>query len=76
METPKNRTGRVPLTEGPGATASHRIHFRRPETPYSLSKMTASSQHEALLQIRRLKALGYTITEVIPPLEGEAPAGS
>lgn len=55
---------------------SHTIRFRRPETPYSLSKMTASNQEETMVQIQRLKMLGYTIIEVVPPLEAEAPATS
>ena len=62
METPKTRTTRFPLAEGYGVIVSHKIHFRRPDRPYSLGKMTASNKQEAMAQIQRLKALGYAIS--------------
>lgn len=74
METPKSRNGRFPFGEGSGVVVSHTIRFRRPETPYSLSKMTASNVQETMVQLQRLKSLGYTIIEVTPPLESDAPA--
>ena len=46
----------------------HTIHYLRPEMPYSLSRMTAPNEREAMTQVQRLKALGYTVTEVMPPL--------
>jgi hypothetical protein len=73
MDTPKSRAARFSSGEGTGSIVSHTIRFRRPETPYSLSKMTASSEQETMAQIQRLKSLGYAIVEVIPPLAGDAP---
>ena len=68
METPKSNAIRFPSVERAGITVAHTIHFRRPETPYSLAKMTTWNEQEAATQIQRLKALGYEIVEVIPPL--------
>jgi hypothetical protein len=47
---------------------THRIRFRRPETPWSLSQMTAESDEKAVIQVDRLIALGYAIADVSPPL--------
>ena len=70
METPKSRAANFQLAGEAGASVTHTIHFRRPETPYSLSKMTVLNTQDASSQIHRLKALGYAIIEVVPPLEG------
>jgi hypothetical protein len=74
METPKNKTGLLPAVEGSGTIVGHTIRYRRPETPYSLSKMTTSNREGALMQIQRLKSLGYTVVEVVPPLASDAPS--
>lgn len=65
MEAPRDKTVEV--------TVGHTIRYRRPETPYSLSKMTTSNEQGALTQIQRLKTLGYTVVEVVPPLASDAP---
>jgi hypothetical protein len=49
----------------------YRICYRRPETPWSLSRMTAPTCDDAMLQVLRLQALGYAVTEVMPPLPVE-----
>ena len=72
MESPKNKTGLLPSVEGSGTTVGHTIRYRRPETPYSLSKMTTSNEQGALAQIQRLKSLGYTVVEVVPPLASDS----
>ncbi|MEI9990835.1 MAG: hypothetical protein WDM86_12420 [Rhizomicrobium sp.] len=46
----------------------HRIRYRRPETPWSLSQMTTQNAVDAAAQIKRLQALGYTVADVVPPL--------
>jgi hypothetical protein len=76
METPKNKTASLSSTEGSGMTVGHTIRYRRPETPYNLSKMTTSNREGALTQIQRLKSLGYTVVEVVPPLASDAPSTS
>jgi hypothetical protein len=68
MEAPKNKAALLPSAEGSGTSVGHTIRYRRPETPYSLSKMTTSNEQGALTQIQRLKTLGYTVVEVVPPL--------
>jgi hypothetical protein len=35
--------------------------------------MTTSNAQGALTQIQRLKTLGYTVVEVVPPLTNDAP---
>ena len=70
METSKSRTTQFNPAREAGVSVTHTIHFRRPETPYSLSKMTVLNSQEASTQIHRLKALGYAIIEVLPPLDG------
>jgi hypothetical protein len=47
---------------------SHAIHYRRPETPWSLSRITTQSAMQAVQQVERLIALGYKVTDVTPPL--------
>lgn len=74
MDAPKNKTTASSSTEGSGTTVGHTIRYRRPETPYSLSKMTTSNEQGALTQIQRLKTLGYTVVEVIPPLASDTPS--
>ena len=46
----------------------HSIFYRRPETPWSLSRMTAETAKEAAYQVDRLIALGYQVKDVTPPL--------
>jgi len=52
----------------------HAIFYRRPETPWSLSRMTAQSTKEAAHQVDRLKALGYEVKDITPPLVEPASA--
>jgi hypothetical protein len=73
MDAPKNKIVLSPSVEGSGTTVGHTIRYRRPETPYSLSKMTTSNEKGALAQIQRLKTLGYTVVEVVPPLSSDSP---
>lgn len=47
----------------------HAIRYRRPETPWSLSGMTVPNGGEAALQVKRLIALGYSVVEIVPPLD-------
>lgn len=70
METPEDKAPRFPLRENAGTILTHTIRFRRPETPYSVSKMTAPNEREAMTQMHRLEALGYSIIDVIPPITG------
>jgi hypothetical protein len=35
--------------------------------------MTTSNEKGALAQIQRLKTLGYTVVEVVPPLPSDSP---
>lgn len=53
-------------------TTVHRIRYRRPETPWSLSAMTTQTAADAAIQVQRLVALGYTVSEVTPPLDSVA----
>jgi hypothetical protein len=48
--------------------AEHSIRYRRPETPYSLSRSSAPDAARAAVQVARLIALGYSVVEVVPPL--------
>jgi hypothetical protein len=48
--------------------AEYCIRYRRPETPWSLSRMTTPSAEQAAIQIHRLAALGYAVVDVTPPL--------
>ena len=50
----------------------HRIRYRRPETPWSLSQMTTQTAEDAAIQVQRLVRLGYSVSDVTPPL-AEAP---
>jgi len=70
METPEDKAPRFPSKENEGTTLTHTVHFRRPDTPYSLSKMTAPNEWEATTQIHRLEAPGCTVVDVIPPITG------
>jgi hypothetical protein len=47
------------------------IRFRRPETPYSVSRMFVSNDEDTETHVRHLKVLGYTILDVLP-----SPAGN
>ena len=52
---------------------THAILYRRPETPWSASRMTTPNAAEAARQVERLIALGYAVNEVSPPLTDAAP---
>ena len=52
----------------------HKIRYRRPETPWSLTQMTTQSAEDAALQVQRLVALGYSVTDVTPSLAPVAAA--
>lgn len=47
--------------------AEHNLRYRRPETPWSLTQITARTE-DVPLQVERLIALGYAVEEVTPPL--------
>jgi len=47
---------------------SHVILFRRPETPYGVSKVCVPREANAARQLQRLESLGYVILDVTPPL--------
>jgi len=51
---------------------AHMIKFRRPETNWSVSKMSAPTESSAVAQIRNLERLGYTILDVSPGLVGQS----
>jgi hypothetical protein len=51
----------------------YNIRYRRPETPYSLSRMTTQDATQAAAQVERLVALGYVVADVTPPLAQKAP---
>jgi len=53
----------------------HCIFYRRPETPWSLSRITTRNTGEAEAQVKRLVALGYSVTEILPPLTGPSDIG-
>ncbi len=53
----------------------HRIRYRRPDAPWSLAQMTTPNAVEAAIQVGRLKALGYHVADVTPPLGEPAPRG-
>ena len=55
---------------------THAIRYRRPETPWSLSRMTTQNAKDAAHQVERLIALGYAVADVTPPLEDAVPAPS
>jgi hypothetical protein len=42
------------------------IEFRRPEMPYSVSRLFVSNDVNAETHVRHLKFLGYTIFDVVP----------
>ncbi len=50
---------------------AHTIRFRRPETKYSISRMFVSDEQSTKSQIRLLEGLGYTIIDILPPLDGQ-----
>ena len=52
----------------------HKIRYRRPETPWSLTQMTTQTAEDAALQVQRLVALGYSVTDVTPSLAPAAVA--
>jgi hypothetical protein len=54
----------------------YRIRYRRPETPWSLSQMTTPDAKAAAIQVDRLVALGYCVTDVTPPLAPAEPLGA
>jgi hypothetical protein len=50
----------------------HRIRYRRPETPWSLSQMTTPDAKEASIHVDRLVALGYQVVDVTALDDGSA----
>ncbi len=42
------------------------IRYRRPQAPWSVVKMAVPGAEAALAQVKRLKALGYSIIDVEP----------
>jgi hypothetical protein len=54
----------------------HRIRYRRPETPWSLSQMTTPDAKEAEIQVDRLVALGYHVADVTALDEAPASVAS
>ncbi len=50
------------------AMTVHKIRYRRPEAPWSLTQMTTQTAEDAATQIQRLIALGYSVTDVTPSL--------
>jgi hypothetical protein len=45
------------------------IRYRRPETPYALSRIVVPDGTNPREHIRRLETLGYAIVEISPPLD-------
>ncbi|MGA7711163.1 MAG: hypothetical protein WCA81_04620 [Rhizomicrobium sp.] len=52
---------------------SHTIRFRRPETPYGVSRMVVPPEVDAAGRVRHLESLGYSIVDVTPPLQRQVP---
>jgi hypothetical protein len=50
---------------------AHTIQFRRPETKWSVSRMSAPTESSTVAQIRNLERLGYTILDISPALVGQ-----
>jgi len=46
------------------------IHFQRPETPRTVSKMYIAAEPDLERHIHHLEALGYTIVDISPSLSG------
>lgn len=46
------------------------ISYQRPETGDTLARISVSGEAETLRQVRRLRALGYTIVDVAPIASG------
>ena len=51
---------------------AHTIRYRRPEAPSSIVVMGVPNSVEAQIQVDRMRALGYTIHDLIPPLPDSA----
>lgn len=47
---------------------THTIRYRRPEAPSSIVVMNVPNSVEAASQVDRMRALGYTIHDLTPPL--------
>jgi hypothetical protein len=47
---------------------TYTIRYRRPEAPSSIVVMGVPNSVEAAAQVDRLRALGYTIHDLTPPL--------
>jgi hypothetical protein len=57
-------------------SSSFTIRYRRPEAPWSVVVMVVPGEAEAaLMQVQRLRALGYTVFDVSPPLHDPAHEG-
>lgn len=50
---------------------THTILFRRPETAHSITKMVVQTETSAVVQIRNLERLGYTIMDISPGFVGQ-----
>jgi hypothetical protein len=70
METRTRKTLGHSLAEATGKIEVHTIHYRRPDAFHSLVKMTTLNEQEAEAQVKRLRALGYTVVDVKPPIAG------
>jgi hypothetical protein len=54
-------------------TIAYKIRYRRPEAPSSIAVMGVNGAAEAIAQMDRLRALGYTIHDLTPPLPVSEP---
>lgn len=46
----------------------HSVRYTRPETLSTIARIFVPTDEETPKQIRRLRALGYTIVDITPPL--------
>jgi hypothetical protein len=53
---------------------TYKIRYRRPEAPSVIVVMGVPNGTEAAIQVDRLRALGYTIHDLTPPLPDAEPA--
>jgi len=52
---------------------TYTIRYRRPEAPSVIAVMRVPNEGEASVQIERLRALGYKIHDLAPPLPQSEP---
>ena len=55
---------------------TYTIRYRRPEAPSSIVVMSVPNDVEAQSQMDRLRALGYTIHDLTPPLPASETDGA